>query len=288
MAANLAGFPLKFPALPSRRYQGAPVYFEPMMGSGEWLTALVAIVGAEGARVTPAVRPTAIRAMYGAKSIQFSGHVSLIQESLLDHLERVGEFAGWCPPLFGARLGEARTLLADDDESALRQLIVLHASLSAVDEADEEDAEDGLEPVTQYWWKDIKAAVAAEHPTLAERFHVKMDGRVAGYKFRLGFFDRGLAAHFGLARPERLRADGKDLKAKLWELQSAKRLIGVREASLILCEPIPSPLYGPKQLEAAQTLVREIRAEAGDLELSLCPVTTTEQAAKALLDRLAA
>ncbi len=132
MVANIADS-LVFPALPSKPYRGAPVYFEPMMGSGEWLTVLVAIIGPESARVIPSIRQMAIRAMYGVKSSQFSGHVALIRESLLDHLNRSGAFEGWRPPLSGVRLGEVRALLADDDDHALRQLIVLHASLSAVE-----------------------------------------------------------------------------------------------------------------------------------------------------------
>ncbi|MCB1767538.1 MAG: hypothetical protein KDJ22_16010, partial [Candidatus Competibacteraceae bacterium] len=227
----MAAESLVFPALPALAFQGAPVYLEPMMGSGEWLTVVVAIVGADGARVTAAIRPAAVRAMYGAKAENFTGIVALIQESLRDHLEKWRSFSGWQPPLAGARLGEVRSMLADEADGALRQLIVLHASLSAVDEPEEEETENDNEPPGGYWWKEIKAAVAAHQPQLATGFNVHIDGRVAGYRFRLGFMNHGLAAHFGLARPDRLSMDGRDLKAKLWELQGSVRQGGVNTES---------------------------------------------------------
>lgn len=286
----MAAESLAFPALPAQSYQGAPIYFEPMMGSGELLTVLVALVGGSGSRVVQAIRPTAIRAMYGAKAQNFSNLVSLIQESLSDHLEKWRSFEGWRAPLSGARLGEVRSLLADDPAGALRQLILLHASLSAVDEPDEDESENGNDndPVSRHWWKEVKSAVSAKSPLLASSFGVRLSGRVAGYRFKLGFLDRGVAAHFGLARPDKLGADGRDLKAKLWELQSVKGLLEVREASLVLCAPTPSPLFGPKQLASAQTLVREIQAEAAERELVLYSVSTTDEAAEVLLSRLAA
>lgn len=206
------------------------------MGSGEWLTILVAIVGPDGQQVQPALRQTAIRAMYGVQAAHFSGLVTLVQESLQDYLKEWRSFAGWQPPLTSVRLGEVRTLLADDAMHALRQLIVLHASLSAHDETDEIENESPDLP-GGYWWKDVKSIVAARRPNLASRFNVRIDGRTAGYRFRLGFFDQGLAAHFGLVRPDRLTPDGRDLKAKLWEFMRGR--FDVREADLVLCVPPP-------------------------------------------------
>ncbi len=286
----MAAESLKFPALPAQAFQGAPVYLEPMMGSGEWLTVLVAVAGPTGARVLPALRPSAVRAMYGAKAANFTGLVALVQESLHDHLEQWRSFEDWRPPLVSARLGQVRSLLADDADHALRQLIVLHASLSAVDEPDDDRDDETVDAPDAYWWKDVKSTVIARHPALAPGFNVRMGGRVAGYRFRLGFFAQGLAAHFGLARPDRLGSDSRDLKAKLWELQAVRAThpIEVREAHLVLCAPGPSPLFGARQLASAHALVSEIQQEAAERQLSLDAVTTTEEAADLLISRLAA
>jgi hypothetical protein len=285
----MAAESLVFPALPAQAFHGAPVYLEPMMGSGECLTVLVAVVGATGMQVIPAIRPVAIRAMYGAKSENFNGLITLIQESLRDHLEKWRSFDGWRSPLVGARVGDVRPLLADDVDHALRQLILLHASLSAVDDSDDDQETSTEEPLDAHWWKDVKSAVVARFPTLAPRFHVQIDGRVAGYQFRLGFFAQGLVAHFGLARPDRLRSDSRDLKAKLWELQAIRASrIDIREASLVLCAPTPTPLYGVRQLASAHALDSEIQQEAADRQLLLHSVTTTEEAAEFLIQRIAA
>ncbi|MBZ4194173.1 MAG: hypothetical protein LAE24_07700 [Candidatus Contendobacter sp.] len=285
----MAAESLVFPALPAQAFQGAPIYLEPMMGSGECLTVLVAVAGAAGMRVIPAIRPVAIRAMYGVKSGHFNGLVSLLQESLHDHLEKWRSFDGWRSPLVGARVGDVRPLLADDVDHALRQLILLHASLSAVDDADDDQETSTEEPLDAHWWKDIKSAVVARRPALATGFHVQIDGQIEGYRFRLGFFAHGLVAHFGLARPDRLSSDSRDLKAKLWELQTVQTgRLDIREASLVLCAPMPSPLYGVRQLASARALISEIQQEAVDRHLSLHSVTTTEEAAEFLIQRVAA
>ena len=285
----MAAESLVFPVLPAQAFQGAPIYLEPMMGSGECFTVLVAVVGATGAQVIPAIRPAVIRAMYGIKASHFNGLVTLLQESLHDYLEKWRSFDGWRPPLAGAKIGDVRSLLADDADHALRQLVLLHASLSAVDDSDDDQDTNTEEPLDAYWWKDVKSAVVARCPALAPGFHVQIDGRVAGYRFRLGFFAQGLVAHFGLARPDRLSNDSRDLKAKLWELQAVRaHRSDIREASLVLCAPTPSPLYGIRQLESARVLVNEIQKEAVDRQLLLHSVTTTEEAAEFLIQRIAA
>ncbi len=282
---------LAFPALPAQTFQGAPLYLEPMMGSGERLTALVAVVGATDVQVIPSIRPAVIRAMYGDKSLNFNGLVSLLKESLQDHLRKWRSFDGWRSPLNSACLGEIRPLLADDAQHALRQLILLHASLSAVDEGMDEGEDEAADSESQsaYWWKAVKSQVIAGHPALATGFDIAIEGRASGYQFRIGFLAQGIAAHFGLARPDRLKSDGRDLKAKLWELQAIRTSrLDVREANLVLCAPLPSPLYSTKKLESARILVNEIQQEAAERSLSLHSVTSTEEAAAFLVQRLAA
>ncbi len=71
-----------FPPGPGHEFRGAPVYLEPMMGSGERLAIAAAVTGQSMYAVEGLVRPETAECLYGAKAPAFLGLVEAITRSL--------------------------------------------------------------------------------------------------------------------------------------------------------------------------------------------------------------
>lgn len=122
------------PDRPLYRACRASVLWEPMLGSGERLTAVIGALGADGqVRVIQAIRPEVLEAAFGARSEHALGLLRLVGESLGDHLERRGDFAGWAPPLAGFFVGAPVDAWGDDLDGALRQAVQLGAAFGSLE-----------------------------------------------------------------------------------------------------------------------------------------------------------
>jgi len=293
MLTEISRFPLSaFPRLPAYQARWSPVYWEPVMGSGERLTALIGAIGADGmVEVIQSIRPDTLTCMYGAQAKNVKGLLSLGGSSLRHHLESFREFSGWTAPVGGFSLGPVFEARSDTLAGVFRQAIQLSASLSALDDADED--EDSIEAperdAGRQWGSQIRALVASQRPDLAVFFHCKLHFGPESRATRIGFLGLGMAAQFSLIRPNRVSDAIRDARARLWELQQVKAVrLDVADAGLLLCAPRPDdPLYSATQTQAARLAVNGLRREAGQ-GLWLETVTTTEEAAHLLISRLAA
>ncbi|MBK8536084.1 MAG: hypothetical protein IPL59_13705 [Candidatus Competibacteraceae bacterium] len=209
--------------------------------------------------------------------------------SLRCHLQTFREFSGWTAPVGGFSLGPIFEARSDTLFGVLRQAIQLSASLSALDDADEENESATPSNEQQRWGNQLRALVASQRPDLAAFFNVKMRFRPDSRPIQMGFLGMGMAAHFGVIRPNRVSSAIRDAHAKLWELQQAKETcLDVYKAGLLLNIPLADdPQYSPEQMKATRTAINGLRQEAGDL-LWLETATLTEEAAEVLIQRIAA
>ncbi|MBK8752254.1 MAG: hypothetical protein IPL99_11710 [Candidatus Competibacteraceae bacterium] len=193
-------------------------------GSGERLTALIGVMGADGAvEVIQSIRPDTLDCMYGACAKNAKGFLDLGMASLRCHLQTFREFSGWTAPVGGFSLGPIFEARSDTLFGVLRQAIQLSASLSALDDADEEN--ESATPSNEQQTmgaNQLRALVASQRPDLAAFFNVKMRFRPDSRPIQMGFLGMGMAAHFGVIRPNRVSSAIRDAHAKLWELQQAK------------------------------------------------------------------
>lgn len=149
MRVSAFGVGLRFPDWPTYRARYARVVWEPVLGSGERLTALIGARGADGRiKVIQAIRPAVLEAAFGARSANACGLLRLVGESLGDHLKRCGEFTGWTPPLDGFWVEAPVDALGDDLDGVLRQAIRLRAAFGSPErfEALAETAAEGAAP----------------------------------------------------------------------------------------------------------------------------------------------
>lgn len=104
-----------FPKLPE--YQGTwwPVYWTPIAGSGERITAFVVAVGGDGQWcVREAIREAALAGMLGDQAPGVRRMHKLVLASIEAHLTSGGDFIQWKSPLTGFSRGSTRPTLADN------------------------------------------------------------------------------------------------------------------------------------------------------------------------------
>lgn len=119
-----------FPKLPTYRGQWQAVYYTPIVGSGERLTAFVVAKGEDGlVCIRPAIRRAVIEAAFGDKAAGVLRVLDLIHESLNDWTE-IPEIEQWSSPFSGFEIGPMRSGQAENIRQIAAQGIVLEAAFA--------------------------------------------------------------------------------------------------------------------------------------------------------------
>jgi hypothetical protein len=224
-----------FPALPARSYSSAPIYFEPMLGSGERITVAGVVINEQEVLVTRLISPEIAEALYGKQGRNF---INLIDRALLSintQIIQSHSLKGLLAPISGIQIGDATIVYADDVHHALAQIASLHASLcklSALTALDEEESIITTDNTLKAWIKQVQHRVLADRPELAHCFNIKI-----GDGFSIHFANQEIVVNFGLISPIRLKARIDDAIVKLWHLEHLPDTFANRQRILYLGVP---------------------------------------------------
>ncbi|MCM7825544.1 MULTISPECIES: hypothetical protein [Enterobacter] len=270
------------PQLPSFRATWAPVYLEPIMGSGEKFTIIIAAYSENGHfRVCNAIRPHVVKAMYGEKHNQFNSIIEMIMLSLENHLRSHKSFDGWISPIMGAELGSVSLAQSSDMTGILRQAVQLTASLSSLDFFSSEDENDEKYSSENTWASQLKASIINEQPSMGQYFNreFKVDGQARPAK--IFYLSPKIAVNTDRLIPTNLATHLDRNKARILDLIAVKDhdIFERSTFEFIVYRPQEDePTYGKSQFvklnEALHTL-----EEIGDKHsIRVVPVTTVQQA----------
>lgn len=125
---------IAFPEMPQYAATARHVYWEPVLGSGERITAAVAVSGANGEhRVFNLLSPEVLSILYRSQGDNAMGLVGLITDSLKSHMKRAaGDLRDWVPPLSGFFAAPPKQYVGKDAADVLDQVAGLHSSLYKV------------------------------------------------------------------------------------------------------------------------------------------------------------
>lgn len=282
--------PDSLPAWPVCKAHGAPVFLEPMMGSGERIAVAVAVCDGQGGfEVQPSIRRDTLDNMYGAKGENLYGFVKLTCESLGRHLSEGKPMCGWNPPFNGAYLGNVRDMVCDDLDHALRQLLTLHSSLASLSEADD-DEQDQPAPSTRLgdqWRDSVKGLAVAQRPGIAKAFNIKTKLFQGGMPARFGFLNSRFAAQFEVLHPDKAFASLSRVRSNLWLLQQAAASQTENTGLYLLTVEASNLLYSPAQHNRAMQTLEEIRLESQAKGIALIDCLSPFAAASHLLENAA-
>lgn len=212
---------LKFPERPKNQYQIAPVYLEPMRGSGERITVVGVVIGHDETLVDKLISSSTAEAMYGGHGKSLLGFADMIVSDIARHLQQA-DFSQWRPCFEGISIGALTTGYADNPKRALAQVAMLYASLCklpALMALEEEETEtSGKDNTLLAWVKQVQSQAIAHYPDWQGCFNVK-ETLADGDRVTLHFVRDALAVNIGLITPDRLNNRINDAKIKLWNLE---------------------------------------------------------------------
>lgn len=276
----------QFPIVTGNIYQAAPVYLEPIVGSGERITiAAVAIQGNEY-RVEPTIPFSVLECAFGSNAKVFQNQVKTIISSLKGHLKTRRPLETWQPVYAGASLGSISEAIASSQSQALNHVITLCSALghlSATAEELEDQPNMRTDRALTSWVAKIKQEITVVRRSLPMAQFNAQVRVVHGDIVRFGFVHNDYIANFGLVTAEgsRLSQRSKEIKAKLWDLQNAPNF---NKREMILAVPSDEdPLMADDAV--AQRVTDRIGAlehEADNNEMRLVKVHTAVQAADRL------
>lgn len=283
------------PAMPSFEGSWAPIYLEPMMASGERLTVAVAAKGKNGeCRVSPAIRPHVIEAMFGVQALGMTRIISLICSSLERHLQLSGEFGSWKPPITGVTLGRVRDTSSVDLVGLLRQAVSITASLAALDFVDlEEESAEEIDTdsgsTRDPWPKLFESTVLQRDPRLSGYFNQTFEVSEKAKPTKIFYLSERAAINTGKLIPgSALSGMFERNKARLLDLLVVRdrddRLFPRAHFGLVVFRPaFDDPTYSERQIDSLRRSIEALE-EAGDKhELRVNTVQSADEAADRLL-----
>lgn len=120
---------ISFPALPEYSADAAHIMWEPVMGSGERITAAVALRSDKDVRVVSLLSPEILAVLYRDKGANAASLIGMIADSIKSHLKRGGNISEWVSPLSGFFAVNPREYLGQSPEDVIDQVAGLHSSL---------------------------------------------------------------------------------------------------------------------------------------------------------------
>lgn len=248
--------------------------WEPVGGSGERLN-----VGALGqydgtVLARPLIREEVLRCMYGSAG---EGAFQMILTTL-KAVEGVAKQFGFAAaresvPLASFSFTEARVTRADDEHDLLRQIVLMHFSLSVIAEEPGASADDSPTPereVNQQWTTKIKEAIQVQRPDLQVCFNrelVLVDGS-APVKFPI--LTPRLVAQFGLLKENSQSQGMEDARVKMWKLSLARdRNSNLSAAMVVGMPPLDSVTLSDRVRDRFVTNIGDLTREAEKYNVGL-------------------
>lgn len=294
----------KYIDFPERRdaVQGewAPIYIEPIVGSGERICIGVVAVNGGASLVVPVVSLERLECIYGkgVDAILLASRVAV--EYTREALGKQGAQAlkTWKAPMDGLYIGATVRAEGNTLEEIGRTGVTASASLvEKLADSEEEGEGRGSGLTTNRLEELIKQRVITVRPVLEQRFRVQRRVRENARPAIIGFIGEKIAANFGMLLPGRLGPLVDISKAKLWDLAQLREDVRrgdlfsqpLNRFELLVYQPREeSPEYSLRQMRGIQEAVVELEAEADKLEIRCRPATSHEEIAETLLQAEAA
>jgi hypothetical protein len=212
-----------FPELPSYEALWVPVYWEPVLLSGERICAIVAVLGHNGEiLVQPIIRPNVVKILYPKKHTEATGLVNWIVDSLREHLVSGGDFSEWLPPITGFHLGAIRSSVSCSIEGILNQALPLCSSLSNPELATIAPVSCTIEMSQERWRATIKERVLTSLPRLETSFGRAFTVVEGARQTKIDFVGQKLASNFARLASSQLSRCVRDSKAQMLDLAALR------------------------------------------------------------------
>ncbi|HGM7334476.1 TPA: hypothetical protein ACKQCJ_000781 [Stenotrophomonas maltophilia] len=264
------------------------MFWEPVSGTGERIMVgvLYSYEGTSGA--TRFIRDESLDGMFGA---QATGARRLIDQALATYSaiaqQRNGDIRASDGRHMGLVPGPLRETAARTLNDLLRTAALLYSSMASLSKLEDMDQADTPLPeeVNRRFSTEVRDLVLAQRPEYAEFFGRSTPLVTGGHRVKFGFASPKALLHFCVVHPLRINASIRDARARLFELQRAREVVGISQAALIGATSRNDDVtLGDKQRSAVASAREEIEAEAGAADLLFHAVTSAAEGAEKVLE----
>ena len=280
----------QFPEVPQSRAEWAPVYIEPMLGSGERITALIVARMDNGSSLVElSLRAKVLTCMYGDQGAKILGVAKFLKDSLDEHLAIGRQLSEWIPPAANCYVGVIRIALGGQLEDVVRRAARLTASTSGADLIEVEGDEIvAAAPEVDQWMQTIRGIVTDKSRHLGEYFNQEVSIRPGAMPTRIGYLGERIAANFDALVPGNNLSNKRNRsKARLVDLQILQDQVDLIKRSsyeLMLWVPARSaPNYSEKAIASAYAALLELEEFGDKHHLRVVGLTDPQAAADRIL-----
>ncbi len=293
---------LQFPPRRDRvQADWAPIYIEPMVGSGERLTIGVAVANPENFIIVPVASLDRLRCLYGKENEALIYAATTALDSFTGILAREGQtgLETWATPFEGIIKGSIRAGAGDSLEEIARNALMLCSSLVEKLAESDEESEGEKEGMSEGRLERlVKEKVLSSRPMLENAFGAVFQPSSNVRKTKIGFVGQRIVANFSLLAPSYLGRQVKEAKAKLWDLAQVQEYVHAQEFNLspelsrfeLLLNRVrdDDPQYSDRQIASIQEAVNELEIEADKKEILCRPLLSPDEIAAVIIEAEAA
>lgn len=265
---------IDFPPLPEYEAIWVPVYWEPIMLSGEKICSLIAVLGFDGQiLVQPLLRANVLVTLFADKALEAKGLVDFVVESLTRHLSGSEDFSTWAPPVGGFTIGRPRESRGQNVKDVFANAIPVCSSFSAIQQLAEVETAQANEVNLDRWKAALRKNIIHQLPRLADSFDRPFMIKEGARKTHIDFVGQRLAANFGRLHSSRLSQCVRDSKAQILDLVSLRDQMGLFDGEetyqLIVWRPTEKTNFdlSKKRLLSINEALLELEAEADRFDL---------------------
>lgn len=242
-----------FPEFPSFEANWTPIYFEPILLSGERITIAIVIIDNSNHqfKIFPTLREDVLDSLYGLKSKNLVNLIKHCKHSIEDHLNKNTSLNSWIPPFKGIHQGATKLGADDDIYKIAQQAIQRTSSLSSLSMAAERDYEENskqTQKITQRWQDSVMDCVLEKKPNFENLFKVKIEIDKSKTKTQFGFLSDKSAINFGVLSGFGHSSALNTIKARMLDLEHL-----MNSNSLILPESYSIIIKTPKKNDISIT-----------------------------------
>jgi len=264
-----------------------PLYWEPVTGTGERIMVGVLYGFGHEYRAVRTIRNDVLDCLFGKSSAGL--------KRLIDHSLNVFQVAaetsksveGFSLPIAGVYPGPLRVTEASGVADILQTACLLYSSLGNLDKFDEAEETDApqQEEVNRRFGSEVKQEVTRLRPDLVSGFGRGGELISGGIAVKFGFLSPLAVLHFTVLHPVRQSASMRDARARIFELQRAREIAGIKSAALIAAVPREDDAtLGSRQRELLRANRIEIEREADSVKLRWFAVHTANQGAERVIE----
>ena len=289
-----------FPALPTNRVQWLPIYLEPIIGSGERITACVVAIAENGDFIVEkSISRRVAKCVLSKHGVALDKLASECAHSLLSFLGSGKPITEWKPNFEGVFVGANKLILSPSLHKAAQAGLRASAFLSEAETAEEEtDSGEKLTSGAERWIDLVRDAVYIKSAILADQFRRRVRLETEARETLFDFVGTKCASNLSRLIPDqKLASRVREAKSKLLDLETLRdysareNLFGSALSTFQLVVYRPSdhdPSFTERDIDNSREAVAELLAHAKSQSLNIRPASSANEAAEHILEAEAA